>query len=70
MSTVPSKHRIPRGEWEMTDVFGQFHDFPLTQLVDLLVQQVYLELRLHVDPVVVLRGLAIDALLSVLAGSS
>src|SRR5262249_38420265 len=30
-------------------------------------QQLYLELRLHVDPVVVLRGLAIDVLLQVLA---
>src|SRR6516162_7115573 len=30
-------------------------------------QQLYLELRLHVDPVVVLRGLAIDVLLPVLA---
>src|SRR6516162_8971958 len=33
----------------------------------LLQQQLYLELRLHVDPVVVLRGLAIDVLLPVLA---
>src|SRR5947209_4433429 len=39
----------------------------LTALVDLLVQQLYLELRLHVDAVVLLRGLAIDVLLSVLA---
>src|SRR6516165_8571204 len=30
-------------------------------------QQLYLELRLHVDPVVVLRGLAVDVLLPVLA---
>src|SRR5262245_30309984 len=30
-------------------------------------QQLYLELRLHVDPVVVLRDLAIDVLLPVLA---
>src|SRR5215468_667752 len=30
-------------------------------------QQLYLELRLHVDPVVILRGLAIDFLLPVLA---
>src|SRR6516162_6594500 len=30
-------------------------------------QQLYLELRLHVDPVVILRGLAVDVLLPVLA---
>src|SRR5690242_12319160 len=30
-------------------------------------QQLYLELRLHIDPVVVFRGLAIDVLLPVLA---
>ena len=38
-----------------------------TLLVDLLMQQLYLELRLYIDPVVVLRGLAIDVLLPVLA---
>ena len=41
----------------------KLQDFALAQLVDLLVQQLYLELRLHVDAVVVLRGLAIDVLL-------
>ena len=49
------------------DGLGELQDFPLAELVDLLVQQLYLELRLHVDPVVVLRGLAIDVLLAVLA---
>ena len=45
------------------DGLGELQDFPLAQLVDLLGQQLYLELRLHVDAVVVLRGLAIDVLL-------
>src|ERR1700742_1604114 len=49
------------------DGLGELQDFALAQLADLLVQQRYLDLCLHIDPVVVLRGLAIDVLLPVLA---
>src|SRR3954471_21180348 len=50
-----------------SDGLRKLQDFALTQLVDLLMQALYLDLRLHIDPIVVLRGLAIDALLPVLA---
>jgi hypothetical protein len=49
------------------DGLGELQDFALAQSVDLLVQQRYLDLCLHIDPVVVLCGLAIDVLLPVLA---
>jgi hypothetical protein len=48
------------------DGLGELQD-PLAELVDLLVQQFYLEFRLHVDAVVLLSGLAINVLLPVLA---
>jgi hypothetical protein len=67
MTAVRLPNRLLLQLGQHPDGLGELQDFPLAQLVDLLVQQLYLELRLHVDPVVVLRGLAIDVLLPVLA---
>src|SRR4051794_11412343 len=68
----PPRPRGPRGR--LLEQLGQHpdglrepQDFALTQLVDLLMEQLYLKLRLHIDPVVILRGPAIDVLLPVLA---
>lgn len=63
------KRRFPAGgaqqRGQLAHRLGELERHGLAELVDLLVQQLDLELRLDVDLVVALGGLAIDVLLAV-----